>query len=88
MDRDKAATLEGMALASRLFLQSLADYVRENVPDRQHRAIILKIGTAMAELLDISRMIYDEHPGLNPHREEERLAEKMPGTSSSDDPTD
>jgi hypothetical protein len=49
---------------------------------------MLKIGTAMAELLDISRMIHDEHPGLNPHREEERLAEKMPGTSSSDDPTD
>ncbi len=88
MDRDKAATLEGMALASRLSLQSLADHVRENVPDQQRRAIILKIGTAMAELLDISRMIYDEHPGLNPYREEERLAEKMRGTSSSDDPTD
>jgi hypothetical protein len=42
----------------------------------------------MAELLDISRIIYDEHPGLNPHREEERLAEKMRGASSSDDPTD
>jgi hypothetical protein len=88
MDRDKAATLEGMALASRMFLQSFADYVRENVPDQQRRAIILKIGTAMAELLDISRMIYDEHPGLNPHQEEERLAEKMRGASSSDDPAD
>jgi hypothetical protein len=88
MDRDKAATLEGMALASRMFLQSLADYVRENAPDQQRRAIILKIGTAMAELLDISRMIYDEHPGLNPYQEEERLAAKMHGTPSSDDPTD
>jgi hypothetical protein len=88
MDRDKAATLDGMALASRLFLQSLADHVRENVPDQQRRAIILKIGTAMAELLDISRMIYDEHPGLNPHQEEERLAERIRGTPSSDDPTD
>jgi hypothetical protein len=88
MDIDKAATLDGMALASRLFLQSLADYVRENVPDQHRRAIILKIGTAMAELLDISRMIYDEHPGLNPHQEEERLAEKMRGASSSDDPAD
>jgi hypothetical protein len=87
MDRDKAATLEGMALASRLFLQSLADYVRENVPDPQRRAIILKIGTTMAELLDISRMIYDEHPTLNPYQEEERLAEKMRGRSPSD-PTD
>jgi hypothetical protein len=87
MDRDKAATLEGVALASRLFLQSLADYVRENVPDPQRRAIILKIGTTMAELLDISRMIYDEHPTLNPYQEEERLAEKMRGRSSSD-PTD
>ena len=88
MDRDKAATLDGMALASRLFLQSLADHVRENVPDRPRRAIILKIGTAMAELLDISRMIYDEHPTLNPRREEERLAEKMRGPSSSDGPAE
>ena len=88
MDRDKAATLEGMALASRMFLQSLADYARENVPDQQSRAIILKIGTAMAELIDISRMIYDEHPGLNPHQKEERLAAKMRDASSSDDATD
>ncbi len=88
MDRDKAATLDGMVLASRLFLQSLADYVRENVPEQQRRAIILKIGTAMAELLDISRMIHDEHPTLNPHREEERLAREMRGISSSDGPTD
>ena len=88
MDRDKAATLEGMALASRMFLQSLVDHVRENVPDPQRRAIILKIGTAMAEMIDVSRMIYDEHPGLNPHQEEERLAAKMRDASSSDDPTD
>ena len=87
MDRDKAATFEGMALASRMLLQSLADYVRENIPDQQRRAIILKIGTAMAELLDISRMIYDEHPSLNPYQEEERLAATMRDASSSNDPT-
>ena len=87
--QDKAATLpKGWHLASRMFLQSFADYVRENVPDQQRRAIILKIGTAMAELIDISRMIYDEHPGLNPHQEEERLAARMRGASSSDDPAD
>jgi hypothetical protein len=71
-----------------LFLQSLADYARENVPEQQRRAIILKIGTAMAELLDISRLIHDQHPSLNPYRAEERLAEKTRGTSSSDDSTD
>src|SRR6266851_1201784 len=76
MEKEKAATLEGMMLASRTLLQALADYVRENVPDQQRRAIMLKIGTATAELIDISRMIYDEHPGLNPYAEQDQLAAK------------
>jgi len=73
MERDKAAILEGMAVASRMFLQSLAEHVRENVPDPQRRAMMLKIGTAMSELIDISRMLYDEHPSLDPYPEESRI---------------
>ena len=88
MEKDKAATLEGMMRASRMLLQSFADYIRENVPDRQCRDMMLKIGSAMAELIDVSRMIYDEHPALNPHPEEDELAAKMRGTSSSTEPTE
>jgi len=83
MEQDKAATLEGMMVASRMLLQALADYVRENVPHQQRRDIMLKIGTATAELIDISRMIYEEHPRLNPHTEQYQLAARMRG-----EPTD
>ena len=38
---------------------------------------MIKIATAMAELIDVSRMIYAEFPDLNPHLEEERIALEM-----------
>jgi hypothetical protein len=85
MDKETAAKLEGMMLGSRMLLQSVGDFVRENVPEQDRRAIAIKIGTAMAELLDISWMIYGQHPGLNPYQEEERLAAERRGSSSSDE---
>jgi hypothetical protein len=84
MDKDTAAKVEGMALASRMFLQSVAEFVRDNVSEPQRRAMALKIGTAMAELVDISRMIYDQYPSLDPYQEETRLAAEMRGVSSPD----
>lgn len=63
--------------ASHTPLQGIADYVRENVPDSQRLDVMLKIGTATAELGDISRMIYDERPALNPYVEEERIARDL-----------
>lgn len=80
MEKEKAATLEGMLLASRTLLQGVADYARECVPDHQRRDVMLKIATATAELIDISRLIYDEHPELNPYSEEDRLAKTMRGS--------
>ena len=38
---------------------------------------MIEIATAMAELIDVSRMIYEEFPELNAHPEEERLAFEM-----------
>lgn len=83
MDKETAAKLEGMMLGSRMLLQSVADFVRESVPEQDRHAIALKIGTAMTELLDISWMIYGQHPGLNPYQEEERLAAERRGNSPS-----
>lgn len=83
MDKEAAAKLEGMMLGSRMLLQSVADFVRENGPEKDRHAIALKIRTAMAELLDISWMIYGQHPHLNPYQEEERLAAERRGGSSS-----
>ncbi len=79
MDKETAAKLEGMMLGSRMLLQSIADFVRENVPEQDRHTIALKIGTAMTELLDVSWLIYDQHPSLNPYQEEERLARERRG---------
>ncbi len=85
MDEETAARLEGMMLGSRMLLQSVADFGRENVPEQDRHAIALKIGTAMTELLDVSWLVYDQHPSLNPYQEEERLARERRGSSSSSD---
>ena len=77
MELDKAAILEGMVVMSRATLQGLADHVRDNVPTEIRREIMLKIGTAMAELSEISWMIHKEHPILNPYPEETRIAAEM-----------
>ncbi|MEI6202301.1 MAG: hypothetical protein WCP68_10145 [Enhydrobacter sp.] len=77
MDRTSAVELEGMLMAARQPLQTLADHVRENVPGERRREVMIKIATAMAELIDVSRMIYAEFPDLNPHLEEERIALEM-----------
>jgi len=77
MDKDKAATLDGMMRASRMLLEAMAGYVRESIPEDQRRQVMMKIGAALGELTDISWMIYDEHPHLNPYPEETKLAAEM-----------
>jgi hypothetical protein len=84
MDRDTAAKLEGMMLASRSQLQYVAELVRVQVPPPQQRIIMLKIAAALAELIDVSRAIHDEHPHLDPHREEGALAAEMHRASEPD----
>jgi hypothetical protein len=83
MDKETAAKLDGMMIGSRMLLQSVADFVRDNVPEQERCAVALKIGTAMAELLEISWMIHDQHPSLNPYPEETRLAAELRDRSSS-----
>jgi hypothetical protein len=61
-----------------MLLQSIAEFARDNVSEPDRRAIALKVGTAMAELLDVSWMIYERHPDLSPHPEETRLAAERP----------
>ena len=77
MDRDTAEKLEDMMLASRAQLEHIAEFVRVQVPAPQQRTIMLKIATALTELIHISWAIHDEHAHLNPYQEEEALAAKM-----------
>jgi len=84
MDREAAEKLEGMLLASRAQIEQIAELVRTEVPAPQTRAVMLKIAAALAELIYVSRMIHDEHPHLNPYKDEEALAAEMRKASKSD----
>ena len=77
MDLDKAAMLEGMVVLTRATLQGVADHVRDHVPEEYRREMMLKIGTAMAELTDVSWMLHARYPVLDPYPEETRLGAEM-----------
>ena len=77
MDKDTAAKLEGMLLGGRLHLHAIADHVRDHAAEQDRHEFLLKIGTAMTELLQISWALYKRHPGLDPYPEETRLANEI-----------
>jgi hypothetical protein len=74
MDKYAAVRLEGMLIASRRYLEAVADQVRETVPKNKRRKALLKIGRALTELVDISGEIYKEHPEANPYLESDRTS--------------
>jgi hypothetical protein len=83
MDKDRAASLEGTMRGLRMLLEGMADHVRESFPEHQQQRAMRKLGNALGGLYDISRMIYDEHPDLDPCAEETRLSAAMRNMSLS-----
>jgi hypothetical protein len=61
-----AAKLEGMIGSSRMHLHAVAEFIRDTVPEEHRRAFLVKVGTAMAELLDVSWALHDMYPDLDP----------------------
>jgi hypothetical protein len=84
VDRDTAAKLEGMMLASRAQPEHIAEFVRTQVPAPQQRTIMLKVAAALSELVHISWVIHDEHAHLNPYKEEEALTAEIRKAGNSD----
>ena len=78
MDKYTAGRIEGMLRAARHNIGFLiADDLRVASPPEKQRPRMAKLGTVLAELLDLSREIYEEHPELNPHLEAERATEEL-----------
>jgi hypothetical protein len=78
MDKYTAGRIEGMLRAARHNIESLiANELRIASPPEKQRHRMTKLGTVLAELLDLSREIYEEHPELNPHLEAERATEEL-----------
>ncbi len=72
MEKNEAVKIEGMLLGSRMHLSAVAEHLRTVSEGKKRKDMMLKIGKAMAELWEMSREIYEEHPDLNPHREAEK----------------
>ena len=78
MDKYTAGRIEGMLRAARHNIESLiANELRIASPPEKQRHRMTKLGAVLAELLDLSREIYEEHPELNPHLEAERATEEL-----------
>ena len=60
-----------------MLLKGIKDHVRESFLEHQQQSAMRKLGNALGGLYGISRMIYDEHPDLDPYPEETRLAAAM-----------
>jgi hypothetical protein len=78
VEKFEAAKLEGMMAASRMYLKAIADYIRDNVPEAHRRPFLVKVGTAMAELLDVSWTLHDMYPDLDPDAEHRRRPPDSP----------
>ncbi|HXU59312.1 MAG TPA: hypothetical protein VN710_11200 [Verrucomicrobiae bacterium] len=84
MDKYTAGKIEGMLIAVRHSIEFvIADDLRKATPPEKLRNRMLKLGRALAELIDLSRELYDEHPELNPHLEAEREAAEFRRSKAS-----
>jgi hypothetical protein len=77
MDKIAAARLDGMLIAARGQIAAIADPLRVAAAPERLQDLMLKLGTAMSELLDISWEIHDEDPDLDPEPEARQRAEDI-----------
>jgi hypothetical protein len=77
MDKIAAAKVEGMLAAARIYLEAIADPLREAASESRRRPLMHKLGKALSELRDISLEIYEEHPEINPFLEQERWTAEL-----------
>lgn len=66
MERDVALRIDGMLIAIRGNLDGVAHYVKNNCTEAEFKRIVRQIGAAMAETIEISNALYQEHPDIMP----------------------
>ena len=78
MDKYTAGKIEGMLVAVRHSIEFLISKELRNAspPERQFPRM-QKLGIVLAELIDLSRELYEEHPELNPHLEAEKATAEL-----------
>jgi hypothetical protein len=66
MDRDVALRIDGILMSIRGNLDALTPYVKNNCTDAEFKRIVRQIGATMAETIDISNALHQEHPDIVP----------------------
>ncbi len=66
MDRDVALRLDGYMIALGAIFSSAAEYVRNNVPDKQKEELIQIIGRGFGSVVELSNELYAEYPDIVP----------------------
>jgi hypothetical protein len=74
MDRDVALRIDGMLIAIRGNLDGVAHYVMDNCTEVEFKRIVRRIGASMAEMIELSNALHQEHPDIVPREL------KAPGT--------
>lgn len=87
MDKYTAGKIEGVLMAARKFLEFAAEELRVATSGAKKIELGVKIGHSIADLIDISREIYVEHPKLNPFLEMEQATAEWQAQKSPKDPS-
>jgi len=66
MDRDVALRVDGYMIALGAVFSSVAQYVRNNVPEDQRHEYIQTIGKGFGAVVELSNKLYAEHPDIVP----------------------
>ena len=66
MDLDVTLRIDGMLIAIRGNLDATALYTKNNCTEAEFKRIVRQIGATMAETIEISNALYQEHPDIVP----------------------
>jgi hypothetical protein len=66
MERDIAIRLDGMLIGVQGNLDSIAHYMKNNLPEDEFKKHVKSIGESMAALIDISNHLYSLFPNIVP----------------------
>ena len=66
MQKNIAIRLDGMLLGVTGNLDEIAHYMKNNLDEREYSALMRHIGGSMAELIEISSVLYSEFPDILP----------------------
>jgi hypothetical protein len=66
MDKNAAIRVDGMLIGVRGALDGVAHYMKNNFNPQEYDALVIHVGGAMAELIDISTSLHKQFPEIVP----------------------